>query len=273
MINNERVGVGIITCNRSQSFKTCYNSIPNGIIDNGVVVNDGNRLDFVNNKHFDIIEHAGNLGVGVSKNDALKTLIEYECDHIFLIEDDIFIKDSTVFEKYINSSKTSGIQHFNYSQHGLMNKTIPDGVPNPRYIIDYGSLRIPFYTHCVGAFSYYSKQCLETVGILDENYYNACEHVDHTYMIIKSGMHPPFWSFADIENSWDYLGDEGWSVEQSLISSSPNHSKVILEADKVFRNKHGLVPFQIPLVSESEFGNSVKNIKKIYGSDSINNVL
>ena len=186
------------------------------------------------------------------------------CDHIFLMEDDIFIKDPIVFEKYIEASRVTGIQHFNFSQHGVMNKTW-SGDPNPVNVIDYGSLKIELHRHCVGAFSYYSRECLEKVGLMDEEYYNACEHVDHTYEISKAGMHPPFWFFADIENSSKYLGDEAWSIEQSTISSNPKHQEMVAKADAVFYTKHGHLPGHTPLTDEEGVVSSLKNIKKTYG--------
>jgi glycosyltransferase involved in cell wall biosynthesis len=211
-----------------------------------------------------IFNNEVNIGVGKSKNKALQYLLDAGCDHIFLIEDDIFIKDPKVFEKYIEASKITGIQHFNFSQHGLVNKSWPDGDPAPRFVVDYGKITIPLYPHCVGAFSYYSRKCLETAGLIDEQYFNACEHVDHTLEIIKKGIHPPFWYFADIENSWEYLGDEPWSMSKSTISSNPNHKQMMKDADHIFVKKHGHYPGQTPMVDLDVVGKSLKQIKNEY---------
>jgi GT2 family glycosyltransferase len=249
------------------------------MVDHVVVVNDGEEFKENWNSGFRSLhvskdpettlvyyQNPINLGVAKSKNLALKHLLDLGCDHIFLMEDDIYIKDNSVFQRYIEASKISGIQHFNFSQHGLMNKTHHGrSLPNPLTFIDYGSIKIPLYLHCVGAFSYYSRKCLETVGLMDENYYNACEHVDHTYEIIKAGMHPPFWNFADIENSWQYLGDEPWSLEQSTISSKSNHREIVAAADKVFMAKHGHLPRATPMTTEEGLVNSLKELKKNYG--------
>jgi GT2 family glycosyltransferase len=269
MINGETIGVGVVTMNRQHLLKKLYDSITtlelHNIIDEIIVVNDGGKIDD-SYLWTDLITNPKNLGVGKSKNKALDSLMLKNCDHIFLMEDDIFIKDPLVFEKYIESSKITGIQHFNYSQHGMMNKNYNgNNEPYPRMIIDYGSVKIPLYPNCVGAFSYYSRKCLETIGLMDERYYNACEHVDHTYEIIKVGMHPPFWYFADIENSWEYLGDEPWDIKNSTISSNPNHQQMMIDADKIFVEKHGLLPRQIPL-EENLVGSKLKEIKNKYGN-------
>jgi GT2 family glycosyltransferase len=269
---SEKIGLGIVTFNRENGLKKAFN-FPHEFVDELVIINDGKPIDELyfrdnfNGKSLRFIDSNGD-GVGKAKNVALLRLINSDCDHFFLMEDDIFIKPhmGSVFQKYIEASKATGIQHFNFSQHGIMNKTF-DGLstPNPRMIVKYGDIQVPLYPHCVGAFSYFSRKCLETVGLMDEEYYNACEHMDHTLEIIKAGMHPPFWYFADIENSWEYLGDEPWSLQQSTISSKPDHSEVMRAADQVFFKKHGHYPLQTPLTSEEGVVKSLKEIKKNYG--------
>lgn len=281
MRDKEKIGVGIITCSRKPLFERLFSSLQDckESIDHLCIVEDIINVDdecYVG----DVVEGRWkgdntmrrvitdkNMGVGVSKNHALRWLLKDGCNHIFLIEDDIYIKDPSVFQKYIEASKVSGIQHFNFSQHGIMNKVgfTNNGEPNPKLTIDYKSARISLFGHCVGAFSYYSAHCLKTVGLMDERYYNACEHVDHTYDIIKAGMHPPFWNFADIENSQDYLGDEPWTLRNSTISSRKDHPELITEADKLFLEKHQTLPTYIPNVKEEEeVYKSLKEIKSEY---------
>jgi GT2 family glycosyltransferase len=268
MIDGEKIGVGIATYNRPESLQKLVKSVKKSEgVDLIIIVNDGEIEHGYHDDDFPVVRFENNpkkSGVGKSKNSALRVLFDSGYDHIFLIEDDMEIVDHTVFKKYIEASKTSGIQHFNYSQHGMMNKTWPDGEPEPVITIDYKTCKVPLYRHCVGAFSYYSKKCLETVGLLDEQYYNACEHVDHTYEIIKAGMHPPFWYFADIENSQDYFAADEWSLEQSTISSNPNHSQIVKNADAVFVRKHGHLPGQTPLISELETIHLIKQIRDKY---------
>jgi GT2 family glycosyltransferase len=275
------IGVAIITCGRKELFKKCISSLntcknidylytyEDTLRDRTDFNNTGGYSGSVMSKcelNWSGSASVGNIGVAKSKNNTLKYLLDKGCDHIFLIEDDIYIKDPSVFEKYIETSKKTGIQHFNFSQHGMMNKAWPEAkLPNPRIIIDYDGVKLPLYPHCVGAFSYYTRKCLETVGSMDERYFNACEHVDHTYEIIKAGMHPPYWYFADIENSWEYLGDDEWTIEKSTISSNPNHNQMMKDADKIFVEKHGHLPVQTPLVGLEAVGKSLKEIKNIYG--------
>ncbi|SEQ48267.1 MULTISPECIES: glycosyltransferase [Pseudomonas] len=247
MINGETIGCAIVTYNRPDSFLRLYNSIPKDKVDYFIVVNDGKYHAVFDNIEVDeFVHHEVNKGVGASKNDALSRFIERGIDHVFLIEDDIYITDHAVFEEYIKASKISGIEHLNYSQHGVANKIGKAMLPNPKAILTYRDVKIPLYGGIVGAFSYYSKRCLEAVGLMDSRYYNALEHVDHTYEIIKADLHPPYWYFADIDKSWDYFGEDEWSQEQSTISGKESHLKIVEAAAQVFIEKHGCTPKQVP---------------------------
>ena len=85
----EKIGVGIITCNREDFFEQCFKSLPHDKIDNIVIINDGDTLSkyardgcMLNNAC--LIENEVNLGVGRSKNKALQFLMYRQCDHIFI---------------------------------------------------------------------------------------------------------------------------------------------------------------------------------------------
>ena len=260
---NEKIGLGVVTYNRPEYFKKIFASIPLYAVDEIVIVNDGTPYGEENYVH--CIQHETNMGVGISKNDAIKHLLSKGCDYIFLMEDDIIIKDPIVFQKYIQASKQSGIQHFNYSQHGLMNKFPNTETPSPKTIIQYSSdVSVALYPHCVGAFSFYTKKCLDKVGLLDEKFYNATEHLEHTYNIIKNGMHPPFWWFADLPDANKYLADIPWSVQGSTISSNPKHRDTVLESHRYFHQKHKIQLLQIPMES---LDNVKQNLKSIYKNE------
>lgn len=278
-MRSEKIGVGIITCGRPDMYKKLEESLRqcDHHIDVLYVFEDtkNDRIfgdeGYVSGSFKDRKKQTRtetlptNIGVGAAKNRALSFLLDVGCEHIFLIEDDMFIKKPDVFRAYINASKKSGIQHFNFSQHGFANKVrdnMGNITPNPKITVEYDDVGVSFYQHCVGSFSYYSRKCLDDVGLMDERYYNACEHVDHTYEIIKKGYHPPFWWFADIKNSWEYIGDDGWSIESSSICSSPSFVKNVENADKVFFEKYGHFPTQTASVEIDEFGKSLKEIKK-----------
>jgi GT2 family glycosyltransferase len=239
------IGVGIVTCNRPAFFLKCFNSIPKDI--ELVVVNDG--MDFqdvdklISKRPFTYIHNKVNIGVGKSKNVLFKTLLEKKCDHIFIVEDDIVVKDPEVFNEYIKARDLTGIQHFNFGYHGPANKNgVSGGTPVPRYIVDYNEIKIAINMHSVGAFCYYTKEALEKAGLIDEEYTNAFEHVDHDYRLHKAGFTTPYWHFPDIANSTDYLEEIECSEASSAIRPRADWRENIMRGAETFKRKHGYLP-------------------------------
>ena len=269
-----KIGVGIITCNRPEFFKQCFNSLPKNI-DEIVVVNDGKPLPFSLSRGVEI-QNEVNLGVGKSKNKALKYLYDKGCDYLFLIEDDMIIKRPDVFDTYIAAYKASGIHHFNYGpgspfnrkqniEFDLHNRHLLDqhSEPNPKLIVEYTSdVKVALYEHTVAMFSFFTRAAIDKVGYIDEDYYNAWEHVDHTYRIIKAGMHPPFWWFADIANSDDYLTEAPGAIDNSSIANKADQwHKNVYEGREIYKQKHGHYPNQPPIVTKQQVIETIKQIK------------
>lgn len=268
-----KIGIGIITCNRSHFFKELITSIPE--VDKIVVVNDGQPYNnnLYPSKVSEVIQHKRNKGIARTKNDALKYLLNQNCEHIFLFEDDIAIKDQVIIEKYIKAGEISGILHFNYAYHGTWENRKPDGSPNPRNIIDYGDdIKIAFYNNTTAALSYYRDIVLEKVGFLDTIYRNALEHVDHTYQIYKAGFHPPFRWFADIADSYKLINELDFGQNESLLRKN----KLILRwrariFGAYFRIKNGYRPHLVPDVEEDELMKYLKILKSQNTSVKTNN--
>ena len=213
----EKIGVGVITCNRVDYLTSLLESIKSTTHDELIVINDhttpiqpdieGLQIDMYNNET--------NMGVCRTKNKALDILVERGCDHVFLIEDDMIIKSDDVFDRYITASEVSGIKHFNFCLHGEDNKV--KGMPNPKIIFDYGTTRVSLYHNLAGCFSYYHSSVLQEVGLFDEEYVNAMDHVDHTMQIILAGYHPPFRWFADLADSDELIGEQDQNLSGSVI--------------------------------------------------------
>jgi hypothetical protein len=100
--------------------------------------------------------------------------------------------------------------------------------------------------HCVGAFSYYHRSVLETVGLIDEAFINAWEHVEHTYQIIKRKMHPAFWNFADVWESNRFFDEIGTVATTSVIRKDNTHQLNIQAGRLYFQKKHGIDILGIP---------------------------
>ncbi|MFC2082234.1 glycosyltransferase family 2 protein [Bacteroidota bacterium] len=260
---SSKIGIGIITCNRSHFFKELIDSVP--AVEEIVVVNDG--VPYSNNLYplrvNEIIQHKKNKGIARTKNDALRYLIDKSCNHIFLLEDDIAVKESSIFEKYIRAGELSGIYHFNYAYHGISENRTSDGKPNPRLVVDYGDgIDIAFYRNTTAALSYFRAEVLEKVGLIDTFYRNALEHVDHTYQIIKAGYHPPFRWFADLHDSNLLIRELDLLQNESLLKKN---EKMLLYRAKFFgayfRLKNGYRPSRVPSVDEKEIYKVLEQLK------------
>ncbi|MBN1216378.1 MAG: hypothetical protein JXA99_13170 [Candidatus Lokiarchaeota archaeon] len=248
-----KIGIGIITCNRPIFFSKCINSIPK--VDEIVVVNDG--IPYENDlypKHITrIIQHNKNRGISVTKNDALKFLIETNCNHIFLVEDDIYIKDENIFTDYIKAGEYSGIFHFNYGYHGPLNRNSL-GKPTFKKEITYkNGIKVILNSKLTGALSYYKDIVIKKIGLMDTFYKNVLEHVDHTYRIIREGFHPPFFWFADVQNSYSKIGEQDEFLSESILRKNIITFKIRAHLfNYYFKLKFGHKPENIPLVEEDD---------------------
>jgi glycosyltransferase involved in cell wall biosynthesis len=286
-----KIGIGIITCNRPHYFYECIKSIDKNIIGSIVVVNDGKDLneeikEYLNNSNIHYILNEKNLGVSKTKNKALKYLLEQDCEHIFVLEDDCIIGDNNVWNKYIKAYEVTGIPHFNFGPGSPWNRKQDDPSiigdlskrqlakqntsPNPKLTVQHkDGVVLCMYEHIVAMFTYFHNSILKEVGFLDEEFYNAWEHVEHTYRIIKAGKYTPFWWFADIEGSENYIKEaENEKANTSLASNEEKFMKQVQEGLQHFYKLHNTVPSHIRAESKEEV---IKTVKKIYDNRSKNN--
>lgn len=277
-----KIGVGIITYNRPEFLKQCYESVLKCVGYNElVIVNDGDQLPWdLERGH--LISHAQNMGVARSKNDALRYLIDKGCEYLFLIEDDMIILDKLVFDKYVKASIVSGIQHFNYGpgspfnrvqtikNYDLHNRHLLDqkSPPNPRLVIKYpNDVAIALYEHTVAMFSFFTRRCIEEVGYIEEDFTNAWEHVSHTYNIAKKGMHPPFWWFADIQDSHLYVTEAPGAIDNSSIAKdNKKWMDNVMTGREIYKKKHGHYPNMAVNTSASEIPKILKTIHAKYAT-------
>jgi GT2 family glycosyltransferase len=280
-MQKNKIGVGIITCNRPLYFKECYESIDRNTVNEVVVVNDGKPLPenikILPTDHF--IQNEQNLGVSKTKNKAIRSLLEKNCEHIFILEDDCIITDNNIWEKYIQAYNTTNIPHFNYGPASPWNRqqdnpaivgdlskrhlAKQDTPPAPKLTVQYSKdFALTFYTHIVAMFTYFHKSILEEVGLLDEGFYNAWEHVEHTYRIIKRGKYSPFWWFADVEGSEKYIKEaKDEKANSSLASSEDEFMKNTYKGLQHFHKLHNIVPSHIYPATQDEVVNFLKRIK------------
>ena len=263
--NPDSIGLGMVTYNAEHRIRQSAFTVPKWV-KNFVIVNDGTPYPKdAYPEHAHIIQHEKNKSVGAAKTTAINYLMEKGCEHIFIMEDDILIKDENVFKEYIKHSLISGIKHLNFALHGPANKKGSTGFsslsdrkdinsePNPRMVVPYPEgIKIILYPNCVGAFSYYYRPVLETIGGFDPVFKNAWEHVEHTYQAIKKGYHPAFWYFADINESWKFLTDIPNSIAESTIARTPTWNDNFQKGTAWYKKKHGITPTETPLMTTQQ---------------------
>ena len=275
----EKIGIGISTCDRPEYLNKCIESLQ-GVDAIICVCDDGHKkVDSIVPDNIHILRtKTPRSGVAVNKNLGFNYLLEQGCDYIFMLEDDCVILDQSIFLKYIEASKVTGIQHFNFGPGSPWNRkqedstlkgdlsrrmdAIQDSEPSPRLIIEYKQgVSICLYEHVVGMLSFFTRKGLDEIGLYDEDFYNAWEHVEHTYRFIQKEMTSPFWWFADIKNSELYIeGQKDEKANTSLSNNEDEFNKLVADGLKVYYAKHYTVPSQIRSVSKKEVIKCLKNI-------------
>lgn len=260
----EKIGVGITTYNSESYFEALYNTLPLNKINELVVVNGGNK--YTSSYKCNWIQHDKNSYPSVCRNDCINFLLNHGCDHIFLLEDDMLIKNEEIFNYYINASKNSGIKYFSF-----VSTSQDSGEPNnrkPKITLEYfNDVKINFFANMCNEFTYHHRSCFDKVGLYDSKMREAFD-VELTYRESKIGeWASPFWWFADVYGSDDYIQNNPSAISR-LQSKRPDGSRaeVIGKIWEYFNNKHGLYVQQIPNISQIDF---TKKMKEIYERNKI----
>ena len=232
---DEKIGLAIFTYSRPEYLKQVLGSVRGVEVDYLKVF-----VDFYSEEvqkelahicevyDIDYFISSSNEGIGAMKNLAFHEMQRYRMDHLFLMEDDILIKDPSVFKKYIAYAKSKGVEHLNFAHHGQANKYM--------YCIYKNSI---CYPNVIGAFSYYTRNCIETVGYMDGELFNAWEHVEHTERIANAGLTYPFWYFADCYGSQDLLEEIPGSIDNSSIRPRSDWQSNIEKGKQYLIDKRG----------------------------------
>lgn len=251
----EKIGIGIITYKRPQYFKKLISTIPFDRVNDVVVVNDdpsAEPCDCPDKEYHEIINEQ-NFGVGISKNRALKYLIDQGCTHLFLIEDDVEIIDPNVFDVYIKTAKRSGIHHLAF---GHVGGSLKKQIKGTRKYIDGSGIQM--YHNPQGSFCYYNANIIKKIGYLDETYKNAFEHVDHEYQLVKAGLLPAFWWFPDVLDSHKYVMITPGGAVNSIITDKDGYNENYEKSAKHFITKWG------------HFTNQIEDVKPDYVEHRLN---
>lgn len=203
------IGLGVCTFRRPAYFEQTVKSIVEHLtssVDYFCAYDDGSEEPY----GFDLLPNytAGlvNRGVGYAKNRLLESMLEAGCDWLFLCEDDVLVQSDNAITGYVNAAEASGLDHLMFHAHGELNLE-PVRVEGP----------VTYWPHYVGAWSMYSRRCLEDVGLMDERFVNAFEHVEHSVRLGEAGWTSPWQLAADATGSEEWLTEIPGSRDNSVI--------------------------------------------------------
>lgn len=250
------IGLGIITCKRPEFFEQVYDSIPRDNIDELVVIDaspaaDQYAEDKVGKDVSKVYSAAGGMVVGKAKNKALAHLYHQGAKHMFLIEDDVLIKNPDIFEKYITTaSKTGMYGTLAHNAHGNGNRD-SEGALDIKNTVDYGDgVLLDFFQNSVHPFCYMYRGLYKNIGGFDENYVNAIEHLDHYKAQEIKKLSSYYWWFPTPAGSEDDIVDLDENHSASVIRRDDKWSQHVVEGMKRFRGKYKFDPFTMPEAGE-----------------------
>ena len=217
------VAIGITTYNRAAYLEKCAKAMKRHLFVSGApvftklaVYNDGSdpkhhaeyerAFKVVRSMGGTVLDAPDNQGVAVAKNALLKTLMPY-ADYVILCEDDIIVKDAKAVTEYVRIAEESKVAHLSWANHGPANAAGPVEVDGD----------IAYYFHAVGAWSLYSRECLQNVGLFNEGFHNAWEHCELTLRLAEAGYTSGAYHYADATHANDWLSEIPNSIEKSAI--------------------------------------------------------
>lgn len=259
MYNNEKIGVGITTYNSESYFKPLYDSLTGADIDELVVVNGGEK--YKDTYACDWIQHNKNRYPSICRNDCISFLLNKGCEHIFIIEDDMIIKNQNIFNEYIKASKITGLNYFSF-----VSMSANCGSPhnrNSKLTVNYKEgCSVSFYENMCNEFTYHHKSCFLKCGLYDPNMRDLFDADMVFRQSISNPNVAPFWWFADLTNSDDYIMNNPIATSR-LQADRPDGSRADLIVDTMnyFQSKHGVMVGGIYNKTQDEFIEFLKKVK------------
>lgn len=250
-----KIGVGITTFNNEKYFKDLYDTLPLSQIDELVVVNGGKPYNGKYDCHW--IQHNKNNYPSVCRNDCLRFLQERDVDYYFLIEDDMIIKDSNIFNKYIEASKLTGLGYFCFVSTSWESGT--PGNRTPKLEVQYSKdVSVCFYPHMCNEFTFKTKQCLQDTGLYD-NKLRYIFDIDNVYTITKTKHSPGFWWFPDIKNSDELIMNN--PETQSRLNAGGERDKKLAKEFDYFHEKYKIALNQVVPLPKDNIVMKLRSLK------------
>lgn len=268
-----KTAVAIITCNREEFLHQAVESIDRDAVGEIFVVNAGGHLK-KRPEGVKIVQCNRNpTVVGIAKNIALREMKKHGYEFLFLMEDDVKVKNNNVFQKYIETAMDSGLWagQLSYGVHGGVGggNVAPDGTPLKRLTVQYTHHKVDLYRNSFQAFTLYHANVLNQIGYFAENYLNAAEHLDHYYTAYLKGLGCNYWYFPDIENSFEYLEDIDANHSNSVIRNSKDFTTNFSTSWGLFKDKFNCYPHEVTDSSVEEVNERLNLIEQNYSQKSL----
>lgn len=210
------IGLGVVTYNRPEMCERTLKAVTrNCKVDRLYVHDDGSSPKFnaAYRRALKCVPEAvvtgttENRGVAQAKNVLLRRMISDGCHWMILCEDDILPINKNVVEGYVGTAEHAGLGHLSFAHHGPANVGSHVEVEGP----------VTFYQHSIGAWGLYSAAALKKVGLFDEGFTNAWEHVEHSLRLAQAGFGGGPYRWPDATDSPLWLVEQRGSIEKSVI--------------------------------------------------------
>lgn len=232
-------GLVLVTFDRENLCKNLLNSITLKDFKMVVVVKDGNcrytkEFESKLNANVVYLPQDVNVGTGPCKQLGVNYLLENsEIEHVFIIEDDILIKDNKVWDYYIDFSHKTGIWHTNWNNMKYSQITCE---------IEFDGLEAIINREHDDAFSYFHRNMFKFCEF-SPDIKTIFEGLSIELQLIEKDLLPPFWNFVCPKGTDKFISDV---KATSTIVGKKDFEKNYQEFMTKFKQRHGKYVADIP---------------------------
>lgn len=253
------IGLVVTTYNTENWFKELYSTIPFEKLQEVVVVNGGSPYkEKYTRVHW--LQHTTNKGAAQSRIDGIKFLLSKNIEHIFIIEDDMLIKNSNIFKEYVSTSLKTGLKYFCFCSTA-QGSGLP-GKRTPTEIVDYNVTKVAFYREMNNEFTYHHASIFNKIGYYDIKFTHLWD-VEFVYRVLTSKEFGcGFRYFPDIINSDDFIQNHPESINNSRTNNNNKRNIELPTFLQMFETIHGYPVSSVPILEKQQFINKLKQLYK-----------
>lgn len=257
--------LGIVTCNRPDFYEEILETTPFDKVDKVYVFDSSpEKKKYAKpNDKIELIKHEGGTTVGIAKNKLWSKMIEDGMDHLYLQEDDVKLIDDNVFDLYLDTAKETGLWgSLSYAWHGDGNKDSL-GLYEVKNNLEYDNgVSVDFTQNGVAAFTYHHAKLIKHIGMMDETYINAWEHLDHYQKVASEKLGSFWWWYPDAKDSYNFIEDlDNGSHGASIIRKDKVWRDNMQKGMQHFKSKFGFTPDKMPHATDQQVQDRMQFLK------------